>query len=158
MRILGVDPGSQITGYGLIEGGTPRSRAVAYGSIRPPAKDPLPDRLLVIHRGLTAVLAEHSPDVVCVETAFYHKNARSMLVLGHVRGVLLIAARESGARVEEYSPREIKQAVTGTGAAGKEMVQKLVRHSLGLTETPQVDASDALAAALCAWQRARVPA
>jgi crossover junction endodeoxyribonuclease RuvC len=148
-RILGIDPGSQATGFGLIETAPGNSRALLYGTIRPPRGLSLPDRLLTIHRDLAAVIAEHEPDVVAVETAFYHKNARSTLVLGHVRGVVLLA----GVPVHEYAPREIKLAVTGNGNASKDQVGFMIRGLLALREIPAADAADALAAALCHVQR-----
>ncbi len=153
-RILGIDPGSQVTGYGFIEAGPGRSRALLYGILRPRRGLSLPDRLHAIYRDLAAIIAEHEPEVVSVETAFYHKHARSALVLGHVRGVVLLAAREAGLPVQEYAPREIKLSVTGNGNAAKEQVGLMVRGILGLKETPVLDASDALAAALCHWHRA----
>jgi crossover junction endodeoxyribonuclease RuvC len=104
------------------------------------------------------VIAEHCPDVMAVETAFYHKSARSTLVLGHVRGVVLLAARESGLPVDEYAPREIKMAVTGSGGAAKEQVAFMVRGLLKLPEIISIDASDALAVAICHWHRSRLPA
>ncbi len=152
-RILGIDPGSQITGYGLIEAGPGQSRALLSGTVRPRRGLSLPDRLHAIHKDLSAILAEHEPDVVAVETAFYHKSARSVLVLGHVRGVVLLAACEAGASVQEYAPREIKMAVTGSGSASKDRVAYMVRAILGLRELPPPDAADALATALCHWHR-----
>jgi len=157
-RILGIDPGSQITGYGLIEVGDRKTRCIHADIIRPSRNLDLADRLHFIHRNLGVVIAEHCPDVVAVETAFYHKSARSTLVLGHVRGVVLLAAREAGLPVDEYAPREIKMAVTGSGAAAKEQVAFMVRGLLALPEPPSLDASDALAVALCHWHRSRLPA
>lgn len=142
-----------MTGWGLIAAGRPGPRVVDLGTLRPGTSDALPDRLLVLFRGLRDLLETHRPDLVSVETAFYHKSARSTLVLGQVRGALIVCAREAGAEVEEYSPREIKLAVTGRGGAAKEQVQFMVRAMLGLRENPPLDAADALGAALCAWQR-----
>lgn len=156
MRILGVDPGSNVTGIGLIEVDRLTPRSLSYGTLRPPAKSDLPDRLVFLYRGLRAVIEEHRPDLVAVETAFYHKSARSTLVLGQVRGVLLLCARERNCTVDEISPREIKQGVAGTGAASKSLVQRMVQTQLRLEDKPPVDASDALAAALCAWHRVKV--
>jgi crossover junction endodeoxyribonuclease RuvC len=155
-RILGIDPGSQVTGYGLVEAGPRGIQPLDFGRVRPGSGLELPDRLLYIHRELTRILASHRPDVVAVETAFYHKNVRSTLVLGHVRGVVILAAREVGLPVAEYAPREIKMAVTGSGDAAKEQVAFMVRGLLGLAETPDADAADALAVALCHWHRERV--
>lgn len=157
-RILGIDPGSQITGYGLIEVGGRETRCLHADTIRPRRGLDLADRLHFIHRNLRIVIAEHCPDVVAVETAFYHKSARSTLVLGHVRGVVLLAARESGIPVDEYAPREIKMAVTGSGGAAKEQVAFMVRGLLKIPELISIDASDALAVAICHWHRSRLPA
>lgn len=157
-RILGIDPGSQITGYGLIEVSDRETRCLHADTIRPRRNLDLADRLHFIHRNLRMVIAEHRPDVVAVETAFYHKSARSTLVLGHVRGVILLAARESGLPVDEYAPREIKMAVTGSGGAAKEQVAFMVRGLLKLPELVSMDASDALAVAICHWHRSRIPA
>jgi crossover junction endodeoxyribonuclease RuvC len=154
-RILGIDPGSHITGYGLIEAEGREPRCLDCNTIRPRRGLDLPDRLHVIHRSLSAIIAEHCPDVVAVETAFYHKSARSTLVLGQVHGVVLLAAREADVPVDQYAPREIKVAVTGSGAALKEQVAYMVRGLLGLTEIPPLDASDALAVALCHWHRSQ---
>lgn len=155
-RILGIDPGSQATGYGLIDTATEPPRSLASGVLRPGRTLPLPDRLLGIHQGLVAVLAEHQPDVVAVETAFYHKNVRSTLVLGQVRGVVLLAVRQAGLPVLEYAPREVKLAVSGTGAAAKDQVGFMIRGILRLSETPAVDEADALAVALCHWHRTQL--
>ena len=159
-RILGVDPGSQSTGYGLVEVHNGAPRYLDCNTIRPGRTKSLPDRLLAIHDGLAAIIAEHLPEVVAVETAFYHKSAQSTLVLGHVRGVILLSARKAGLPVDEYAPRDIKVAVTGSGNAAKEQVAFMVRGILGLTEdqAPSLDATDALAVALCHWQRSRARA
>jgi crossover junction endodeoxyribonuclease RuvC len=157
-RILGVDPGSLITGYGFVDVEHPVPRPVLHGTLKPGRGLDLADRLLTIHRDLSALLAEHAPDVVVVETAFYHKNVRSTLVLGHVRGVVLLAAREAGIPVAEYAPREIKLTVTGNGGAAKEQVSRMVQGLLKLSEPPLPDAADALAVALCHWNRARIKA
>ena len=154
-RILGVDPGSRITGYGLIETGAGRGRMLLADTIRPGPRLRLPDRLHFIYRRLAELLEEHRPDVAAVETAFYHKSARSALVLGQVRGVVLVAVREAGIEVHEYAPREIKMAVTGNGNASKDQVGFMVRSLLGLGGPVAEDAADALAAALCHWHRNR---
>jgi crossover junction endodeoxyribonuclease RuvC len=154
-RVLGIDPGSLITGWGFIEGDPRRPRPFLFGTVRPRRGLPLPDRLQTLYRDLRALMTEHAPDVVAVETAFYHKNVKSTLVLGHVRGVVLLAAREAGIAVEEYAPRDIKLAVTGNGGAGKEQVAFMVRSLLAVTDPLSADAADALAVALCHWNRAR---
>jgi crossover junction endodeoxyribonuclease RuvC len=157
-RILGIDPGSQITGYGLIEAGSRSARPVRFDTWRPRRGAELADRLLEIHTLLARFLAEQRPDVLVVETAFFHRNAHSTLVLGQVRGVILLAARQAGIPVEEYAPRQIKRAVTGNGGAAKEQVAFMIKALLGLPDLPGPDAADALAAAVCHWQAARVGA
>ena len=147
MIILGVDPGSHATGFGAIATG-PVVRMLGGGVIRTDSKAPLPGRLLTIHAGITAAIAEYAPTVVAVENLFNAKNARSSLVLGHARGVILLAGAAAGLEVVEYAPREVKQAVTGNGAAAKEQVRYMVMRLLGLKETPPLDQSDALAVAL----------
>jgi len=155
-RILGIDPGSRATGFGLLETASARPAVLASGVLRPAAGLALPDRLLVIHRGVRAWIGEHRPDLLAVETAFYSKNARSALVLGHVRGVVLLAAREADLPIHEYAPREIKLALTGNGGAAKEQVAFMVRGLLQLGPSQSLDETDALAAAVCHWHRSRL--
>lgn len=147
MIILGIDPGSHATGYGAIVTG-PVVRMLGGGVIRTRASALLPDRLLTIHEKLTGIIGEVEPDVVAVENLFNAKNARSSLVLGHARGVILLAGASAGCTVAEYAPREVKQALTGNGAAAKEQVRFMVMRLLGLKEEPALDMSDALAVAL----------
>lgn len=150
MRILGVDPGSRRTGYGCIETSGSRHRLVNCGAIAVPARADLPARLLAVHDGLARLLAVHQPDVVALEGLFYARNVRSALVLGHVRGVLLLAAAEAGLPAAEYSPAEVKQAVVGYGRAEKQQVRQMVALLLGMDAPPSpLDASDALAVAVC---------
>ena len=156
MRVLGLDPGSRRTGYGVIEGAGNRYRCVAHGPIAPPARLDLPHRIHAIAARAGALMEEHAPDAVVVEEAFYHESVRSTLVLGHVRGALLVAAVAHGLPIAEYSPREIKMSVTGNGGATKDQVAFMVRRLLGLRAAPQADAADALAAALCHLHRARL--
>jgi crossover junction endodeoxyribonuclease RuvC len=158
MRVLGLDPGSRRTGYGLVEKNGNRLRCGAHGTIAPGARMDLPHRLHDIAGRAGALMESERPDVVVIEEAFYHESARSALVLGHVRGALLVAAVQRGLAVAEYSPREIKMSVTGTGAAAKDQVAFMVRRLLGLRGSLPTDASDALAAALCHLQRARLSA
>lgn len=155
MRVLGLDPGSRRTGIGIVERNGNRFRCLHHGCASAPAREPLPARLHAIARSVGEIMDAHAPDCVVVEEAFYHENVRSTLVLGHVRGALLLAAMERGLPVAEYTPREIKMSVTGTGGATKEQVSFMVRRILGLTGTVQADAADALAAALCHHHRAR---
>jgi crossover junction endodeoxyribonuclease RuvC len=154
MIILGVDPGSHATGYGVIST-EPVVRLVAGGVIRATARAPLAERLLTIHTVLTEVIHEHAPDQMAVEDLFNAKNARSSLILGHARGVILLAGAVAGLTVAEYAPREVKQALTGSGAATKEQVRFMVMRLLGLKEEPPLDLSDALAVALTHKGRSR---
>ena len=150
MRIFGVDPGSTHTGYGCIDTSGDRHRILAYGALSPPARDAFPDKLRAIHDGLAAQLALHRADVVAIEDLFYARNARSALKLGHVRGVVMLAAAEAGLPVVEYSPAEVKQAVVGYGRAEKGQVQQMVGLLLGLDPPPaRLDVTDALAVAVC---------
>lgn len=154
MIVLGVDPGSHATGFGAIATG-PVVRMLGGGVIRAARNDALPDRLHGIHGSLAAAIAEFRPDVLAVEDLFNAKNARSSLILGHARGVILLAGAEAGLTVVEYAPRQVKQALTGNGGAAKEQVRFMVMRLLGLKETPPLDQSDALAVALAHAGRAR---
>ena len=150
MRIFGIDPGSDRTGYGCIEMAGSRHRLVICGSLSAPARSSFPEKLKHIHLGLAALLASHRPDCVAVETIFYARNVRSALKLGHARGIALLAASEAGVPVVEYAPAEIKRAVVGYGRAEKHQVQQMIKLLLGLDEPPSPhDAADALAVALC---------
>ena len=150
MKIFGIDPGSERTGYGCIEVIGSRHHLVICGSITAPAHSTFPEKLRHIHAGLVALLARHRPDCVAVETIFYARNVRSALKLGHARGVALLAASEAGLPVVEYAPAEIKRAVVGYGRAEKHQVQQMVKLLLGLDAPPSPhDAADALAVAIC---------
>lgn len=153
VRVLGIDPGSRLTGWGIVEHAASATRHVDNGVLVLDAKAPLCDRLLAIHEGVTALIAEHAPDVVAVEGVFSARNAGSALKLGQARGAALVAASRAGLPVFEYAPTEVKQSVVGTGRAEKEQVQQMIRIILGLREVAQADASDALAVAVCHCQR-----
>jgi crossover junction endodeoxyribonuclease RuvC len=147
VRVLGIDPGSTCTGYGVLEddGGDPRM--IASGVIRTP-RGSLSVRLNKIFDGLEEIISAHRPDAVAVEEVFHARNPKSALVLGHARGVALLAAGRAGVSVHEYSTRKVKQTVTGHGNADKRQVHSILEAQLG--ELPdQLDASDALAVALC---------
>jgi crossover junction endodeoxyribonuclease RuvC len=148
-RILGIDPGSQRTGYGIVELSGHALRAVAWGVIRIDADDSFPHRLQRIHEGLSEVIRLHAPAEVAVEKVFLAKNAASALKLGQARGAAVLTCRLHGLAVHEYSAREVKAAATGYGAAPKEQVGAMVRRLLGIREPLPPDASDALAMALC---------
>ncbi len=150
MKIFGIDPGSERTGYGCIEQAGGRSHLVIYGSLSAPARSTFPEKLKHVHAGLATLLARHRPDCVAVEDIFYARNVRSALKLGHARGVALLAAAEAGLPVIEYAPAQIKLAVVGFGRAEKHQVGEMIRLLLGLPEVPAPhDAADALAVAVC---------
>lgn len=150
MKIFGIDPGSERTGYGCIEVVGGRHHLVICGSISAPAHSTFPDTLKHIHGDLAALLARHRPDCVAVEDIFYARNVRTALRLGHARGIALLAASEAGLPVAEYAPAEIKRAVVGYGRAEKHQVQEMIKLLLGLDAPPSPhDAADALAVAIC---------
>jgi crossover junction endodeoxyribonuclease RuvC len=155
VRVLGLDPGSRHTGYGVVEAQGNRMVPVAHGVVTPRGGLDLAARLHAIATRVAEVIAATQPDAVVVEEAFYHESVRSTLVLGHVRGALLVTAAQHGCPVAEYSPREIKLSVVGHGAASKDQVGFMVRRLLGVRGELPVDAADALAAAICHLQRAR---
>lgn len=154
-KILGIDPGLSATGYGMIEiAGDDHPQLFAYGAIRSKAKEELAQRLFYIYQELSRILVEQKPDVVAIESIFFAENVRTAIVMGHVRGVVMLAAMNHGAQVREYSPREIKMSVVGNGAAAKSQVKFMVRNILQVREEIEPDdASDALAVALCQWHR-----
>ena len=150
MRILGVDPGSGATGYGMIETDGMRHRTVLFGAVTTSARRPFAERLLEIFEGLDAVLVREPADVMAIEGVFHSVNIQATLKLGHARGVALVVAARRGLDVREYSPLEIKSAVVGYGRAEKTQVQTMVQLILGLPEIPTPDhAADALAVAIC---------
>ena len=156
-RILGVDPGSQATGWAVVEP-SPRLRRIESGVIRPGRGLALPERLLAIHEGLSGVIERDAPTVMAIEDLFNAKNPRSALVLGHARGAAMLAGARAGLAVHEYTPAEIKRALTGNGQAAKEQVRFMVMRLLGLREEPGLDESDALAVALAHQSRSRFAA
>lgn len=148
MRILGIDPGSRVTGYGVIDSDGRSSRHIASGCVRLGA-DELPARLGRIFEEVGMLVREHVPEVLAVEQVFVARNAASALTLGHARGAAITACVQAGLDVFEYTPRAIKLAVVGSGAADKTQVQHMIRMLLGLGSAPASDAADALAVALC---------
>ncbi|MFQ3787442.1 crossover junction endodeoxyribonuclease RuvC [Halomonas sp. A29] len=147
MLILGIDPGSRITGYGVLDVSTPTPRYVASGCIRLQDVE-LPQRLARIYAGIAELIALHRPGELAIEQVFMAKNPDSALKLGQARGAAIVCAANHGLAVNEYGPRQIKQAVTGSGGATKAQVQHMVVAVLGLDGVPQADAADALAIAL----------
>ncbi len=153
MRVLGIDPGTRICGYAVVDLDGSDVKVVDYGVVRS-SRHPLPERLCVIHRGLAAVIERHRPDVAAVEGIFHGVNARTALKIGEGRGIALLAAAEAGMEVAEYSPAVVKKAVVGSGRAHKSQVQQMVRIILALPELPSPeDAADALAIAICHCHR-----
>ncbi len=148
MIILGVDPGSRKTGFGIINTVGAQSEYITSGVIRVPDTS-LPERLQTIYSSLCEVIEQYCPQQMAVEQVFMSKNASSALKLGQARGAAIVAATQSGLPVSEYEAKKVKQSVVGSGAATKQQVQYMVQHLLGLSATPQEDAADALAVALC---------
>jgi crossover junction endodeoxyribonuclease RuvC len=151
MLVLGIDPGTASTGYGLVRENPDGSLSlVAYGVVHTPAKKPMPERLLELHKGLHELILLHCPDAAAVEKLFFQSNARTAISVGQARGVALLALAQAGLPVAEYTPLQVKSAVTGYGAAAKDQVQQMVRALLNLPYTPAPDdAADALAVAIC---------
>ena len=159
MLVLGIDPGTACTGYGLVRGGgIALPTLLECGVIRTRARDPLPARLRDIFDGVRELIARHRPDALSVEDVFYAKNVRTTVVLGHARGVILLAGALAGIAVNEYAPTEIKKAVVGTGGATKEQVQFMLATLLRLKSVPAPnDAADGVAAALACLMAVSVP-
>lgn len=157
--ILGIDPGTAVTGYGVVIGERMNPpRLVECGIIRTRPRDSLASRLQEIHAGVVELIQRHRPDVLSIEDVFYARNVRTTVVLGHARGVILLAAANALVEIAEYPPAEIKKAVVGTGAATKEQVQFMVARLLRLKSPPQpADASDGVAAALAHFMGLGVP-
>jgi crossover junction endodeoxyribonuclease RuvC len=157
MRILGIDPGSGSTGYGIIDTDGSKHRTVLFGAIQTNARSPFHERLLKIHQQLTGILRREKADVMAIEEVFHATNVQSALRLGHARGIALLVAAQQGIDVFEYSPLEIKSAVVGYGRADKMQIQMMVRLLLDLPEIPAPDhAADALAVAICHAHRSRM--
>ena len=159
MLVLGIDPGTANTGYGVVRGGGGAVPAlVECGVIRTRSRDPLPARLREIYEGVGELIERHKPDALAVEDVFYSRNVRTTVVLGHARGVILLAAEQAGILVNEFAPAEIKKAVVGTGGATKEQVQFMITRLLRLKSVPQpTDAADGVAAALACLMSANIP-
>jgi len=150
MLVLGIDPGTAITGYGLVAAEGNRLRAVAYGCVRTDSRLPIPLRLQRTYQGLQQIIAQYAPTEIAVEELFFNKNTKTALVVGQARGVALLAGVNAGLPVAEYTPLQVKQSVVGYGRAAKQQVQYMVKTLLNLKEIPQPDdAADALAIAIC---------
>ena len=155
VRILGIDPGSRLTGFGVLDFSGSKAAYVASGTCKT-VDGSFPERLRSIYESVGEIATRYRPDVVAIESVFMHKNAGSALKLGQARSAALCATFAINVDVHEYAPREIKQAIVGTGAATKEQVQHMVVALLGLDSTPAEDAADALAAALCHGHQRRI--
>ena len=158
MRVLGIDPGSRKTGWGVVERRGNEYHSLGHGTARAAPKLDMPHRIHAIVKQVEQVIDDFAPDCMAVEEAFYHESVRSTLVLGHVRGALLVAGVSHELAIAEYTPREVKMSVAGTGAGTKEQVEFMVKRLLGLKTPLQTDASDALAVAICHLNRAQRPA
>jgi crossover junction endodeoxyribonuclease RuvC len=156
MIILGIDPGTATTGYGVIEKKGQKFTLVDYGCVITPAKTPLHDRLDTIFKEISGIIEENRPDHVAVEEIFFAANAKTAIAVGHARGVILLASKKKGCQVHEYTPLEVKMALTGYGRADKKQIQQMVKAILTLSEIPKPDdAADALAIAICHGQTTR---
>jgi crossover junction endodeoxyribonuclease RuvC len=158
MLVIGIDPGTATTGYGLVRENEDGSLAlVDFGVITTPASLPMPERLLELYRQLTAILLLHRPESGAVEKLFFQRNVTNALSVGQARGVVLLALAQAGLGVGEYTPMEVKQATAGYGGADKNQVQQMVRALLGLADIPRPDdAADALAVAICHLHSAKM--
>jgi crossover junction endodeoxyribonuclease RuvC len=159
MLVLGIDPGTAITGYGLVKGEDDSLTLVAYGAITTSSDQPLPERLQRIYQELTALIEDRQPTAVAVEELFFSKNVRTALSVGQARGVALLASANAGLPIHEYTPLQVKQAIAGYGRATKDQVQQMVKMLLALDSVPQPDdAADAIAVAICHIHSAKLTA
>lgn len=158
MLAIGIDPGTASSGFGLVRQAPDGAlHLVDCGVIHTPADSAMPERLAVLYRSLVSLLEQHRPDCAAVERLFFQRNVSTAMTVGQARGVVLLALAQAGVAVHEYTPREVKQAVTGYGAADKRQMQEMVRLLLHLTEPPRPDdAADALAVAICHLQVAQL--
>lgn len=150
MRILGIDPGYAIMGYGVLDYIGNKFTAVAYGSITTDAHTPAEERLKILYEELTEIIEKYSPDEAAIEELFYNTNATTAITVGEARGIAMLACVQHGVVISEYTPLQIKSALTGYGKAEKKQVQAMVKMILGLSEVPKPDdTADAIAAAIC---------
>jgi crossover junction endodeoxyribonuclease RuvC len=157
MRILGIDPGTIVMGYGLIDSADSEITAVDYGALVAKERSPIGERLLFLYGELNRIIKKHQPETVAIEQPFVSRNVKSAFAIGRAQAIAILAAANHHLPMAEYSPAEVKQKVTNYGASSKEQVQEMVRIQLGLTEIPQPDdAADALAIAICHWQNMRL--
>jgi crossover junction endodeoxyribonuclease RuvC len=158
MRILGIDPGTGILGFGVIEVIRGKSKLVTAGVVRTPAHTPLAERLVEIYDGLSEIVAETKPTAMSIEKLFFAQNVTTAISVSHARGVAMLVGQQGGLEIAEYTPLQIKQTLTGYGRADKKQMQEMVRMHLGLKEVPKPDdAADALAAAITHSLMSRLP-
>ena len=151
MRIIGIDPGTGILGFGVIDAAKGKTKLVTAGAITTPPHTPLPDRLEEIYDGLTQIIAETNPEVMAIEKLFFNQNITTAMSVSHARGVAMLTGQQAKLRIEEYTPLQIKQTMTGYGRADKKQMQEMVRMQLELSEAPKPDdCADALATAIMA--------
>jgi crossover junction endodeoxyribonuclease RuvC len=156
MIVLGIDPGTAITGYGIVTDRDSQPSMLAYGAILTPSDQALPHRLITIHREVLRLIDQYQPEQAAVEQLFFNKNVRTALAVGQARGVVLLALAERNVPIFEYTPLEVKQAVTGNGRAEKKQIQEMIKVLLELDKIPKPDdAADALAIAVCHFHSAR---
>jgi crossover junction endodeoxyribonuclease RuvC len=159
MVILGIDPGTSLMGYGVVDGEGDRVAPLAFGALASKARSPIGERLRYMYGGLIEIIARYRPQEIAVESPFVARNARSAIAIGRAQAIAILAAATSDIPIFEYTPAQVKQRVTSFGAAGKEQVGEMVRLQLGLTEIPRpADAADALAVALCHLHEMRLAA
>ena len=157
MRVIGIDPGTAITGWGVEEGSGSDLKMIAVGTITTSAGTPLPERLQIIYRELTVIIGQWQPSTAAIEELFFSKNAKTALAVGHGRGVAMLALANADLSITEYKPLEVKQAITGHGGADKKQMQQMVKLLLALEDIPRPDdAADALAIAICHLHSARL--
>ena len=150
MRILGIDPGIAIVGYGVVDKEGNSYKTIAYDAVTTRAHTPLPERLEKVYQGVTEIIKTYKPDVMSIEELFFNNNAKTALTVGQARGVIILAAVQNNIPVYEYTPLQVKQALTGYGRASKTQIQQMMRTMLGLSEVPKPDdVADALAIAVC---------
>jgi len=157
MRVLGIDPGTMVTGFGVVDNIKGKLSSVSYGTIEGKRKDSFPDRLKMMFDGLSKVIADYKPDQISLESAFYGKSVKAAIKIGEARGVAILCAALADIPLFEYAPTEIKRAVVGVGNAQKVQVSKMVKILLSLSEIPEkYDATDALAIAICHCHRMKL--
>lgn len=157
MRIIGIDPGTGILGFGVIDAEKGKTKLVTAGVVRTPAYTPLPDRLGEIYNSLTEIIGETKPEVMAIEKLFFAQNVTTAMSVAHARGVAMLTGKQADLLIEEYTPLQIKQTMVGYGRASKKQVQEMVRLQLGLKDVPKPDdCADALAVAIMAAYVAKI--